>query len=330
MKAIYSRSLKSAEAVSADLPSADDVTLYSDDFPGNEKRNFADLLERRDIKAVIIALPIVVQPTFIRQALSAGKHVLAEKPLAKDVATGKELIDFYHSLPQPEGDASPVTFGIAEQFRYLPPFLYAAERIRSMGRVLGFRHRLGASVQPGAKYFETPWRKTPEYQGGFLLDGGVHFIAGLRVLLRGDSEGGGRVARTSAFTAQLQPHLPPVDTVDATMQLVNGATGTFSLSFGTTFTGAEWSVACEGGTVSVSGSTVTIKPASGGEEEVVEKSDELGAVKREVFAWAQGLVEDMEEGRQRPEEALADLEVLEGMLRSGEAGGGVVELRYQV
>ncbi|KAI6893000.1 hypothetical protein KC334_g13047, partial [Hortaea werneckii] len=144
LKAIYSRSLKSAQSVSESLANLD---LYSDD----SDQGYPALLSRTDIHAVIIALPILVQPDFIKQALKAGKHVLAEKPLAKDVATGKALLDWYHS----NLDTKQVTFGVAEQFRYLNAFLYAAEKARGFGRVLGFRHKLGANIQPGAKYFET-------------------------------------------------------------------------------------------------------------------------------------------------------------------------------
>jgi hypothetical protein len=50
LKAIYSRSLASAKAVSANLS---DVDLYSDDSEG---RGFDELLKREDIKGVIIAL----------------------------------------------------------------------------------------------------------------------------------------------------------------------------------------------------------------------------------------------------------------------------------
>jgi hypothetical protein len=49
VKAIYSRSLKSAKAVSEDLS---DVDLYSDDSEG---KTLDDLLKRDDIKGVIIA-----------------------------------------------------------------------------------------------------------------------------------------------------------------------------------------------------------------------------------------------------------------------------------
>lgn len=314
LKAIYSRSLKSAKGVSEGLSGVD---LYSED----SDKGYKDLLSREDVKAVIIALPIMNQPEFIKQALTAGKHVFAEKPLAKDVATGKELVDWYHA----NIDRKKVTFGVAEQFRYLNAFIYGAEQARSFGKVIGFRHKLSSNVRSGMKYLETEWRKKPEYQGGFLLDGGVHFIAGMRVLLGSEA----RVATTSAFTQQLQAHLPPVDTVDAIFKLANGSTGHFSVSFGTTFKGADWSIACEKGSVTVDGKKVTLKPLDG-EEEVVEKPDDLGGVTQEVFAWAKSLVSGKQEPQQRPEEALADLEILEAMLKSGEAGGQPIELKYQI
>lgn len=313
LKAIYSRSLQTAQSVSPDLSS--EITLYSDD----SDQTYANLLQRPDIHAVIIALPIPIQPHFIKQALSAGKHVLAEKPIAKDMATAQELITWYHA----NIDTSKVTLGIAEQFRYLNSFLAAARQVAELGRVVGVRVRMQTLLM-GGKYYETAWRKVPEYQGGFLLDGGVHFIAGMRLMLAREA----RVRSVSAYTAQLQPHLPPCDTVDASLRLANGGQGTFSVSFGTTFAGSEWSVACEGGSVRAEGKNVVVKRK--GEEEVTrEFPDEYGGVKQEVFAWAEGLVSGKQEDRQKPEEALADLEILEAMIQSGEKDGARVELRHQ-
>ncbi|EMC98052.1 hypothetical protein BAUCODRAFT_22896 [Baudoinia panamericana UAMH 10762] len=322
LKAIYSRSLKSAKGVSEGLANVD---LYSDD----SERSYKELLSRDDVQSVIIALPIPVQPDFIKQALSAGKHVFAEKPLAKDVASGLELLKWYHD----NIDTKKVTFadflthgssGVAEQWRYYNSFLFGAEKARSFGKVIGCRVKVSASIQPGMKYLETEWRKKPEYQGGFLLDGGVHFMAGMRLLLGEEA----KVVKASGFTTQLQPYLLPIDTVDAVFKLANGSTGNFSASFGTTFKGGEWSVACENGSVTVSGQKVTINPKDG-DEEVVEKPDEQGGVKQEVFAWAESLVSGKQEPRQLPEQALADLEVLEAMLTSGEKGGQPIELKYQ-
>ena len=115
LKAIYSRSLTSAQSVSSSLTG---VALYSDD-----SKPLSELLARSDIQAVIIALPISAQPAYIKQALTAGKHVLAEKPIAKDIATARELIQWYGS----NIDRSKVFFGIAEQFCYFNSFRCALQ-----------------------------------------------------------------------------------------------------------------------------------------------------------------------------------------------------------
>ena len=297
LKAIYSRTLSSATAVSQTHDKT--IDLYAED--AGASKNLDDLLARDDIQAVIIALPIPAQPAYIKRALAAGKHVLAEKPVAKDVATARELIAWYRNGNEVKTGA---TLAIAEQYRYFERFRYAAERVGEMGRVLGFRLRLNALVQPGSKYYETGWRKTPEYQGGFLLDGGVHFIAAIRLMLGS----GGKMSRVSAFTAQLQPHLAPLDTTNATVKLENGSSGTIAISFGTTFTGAEWIVACEKGTVQADRGKVTV--IRDGEESVKEFPDEGNGVKQEVQAWAASLAEGKADRLQSPEEALADLEIV--------------------
>lgn len=241
-----------------------------------------------------------MQPEYIKQALSAGKHVLAEKPIAKDIATASALLQWYRS----NIDSAKATWSVAENFRFLDDFVYGAEQVATLGRVLGFRTRMHAFVQPGSKYFETAWRKVPEYQGGFLLDGGVHFVAATRLLL-GPANAPERV---SAFTAQLQEHLPPVDTVDATWRTKSGVSGTFSVSFGTTFKGSEYVVACEKGTVAVLRGKVVV--TRDGEEEVKEFADSASGVKEEVKAWGEAIAAGKQDPRQTPEEALNDLKLV--------------------
>ncbi len=164
----------------------------------------------------------------------------------------------------------------------------------------------GSAAETNSK--ETEWRKNPTHQGGFLLDGGVHVTAGIRLLLGPENT----ITRLSAFSAQLQQHLPPVDTIDAIMKTESGATGTFSVSFGTSFTGYEFSIACEGGTVSLSvfGSTVTT--VFDGKEEKTKVADEKTGVPPEVRKWGEALVAGGRNEKQIPEEALADLELVSG------------------
>lgn len=98
---------------------------------------------------MIIALPIRNQPEFIEAALKAGKHVLAEKPVGPDVESAKKLISWYRKIAAEKK----VTWAVAEQFRFLPKYVWAAEQARTLGKVIGFNFRVfqlcsqGASIQ---------------------------------------------------------------------------------------------------------------------------------------------------------------------------------------
>jgi predicted dehydrogenase len=158
-----------------------------------------------------------------------------------------------------------------------------------------------------------------------LLDGGVHFAAATRLLLSGAGE---KIKSISAFTAQLQKHLPPVDTLNSTLLLTNGSSGTLSISFGTTDTGSEYLIACEKGSVHVSMGKVTVKK-DGKVVEEKEFKDEGAGVKQEVKAWAESLENGKWKKAHSGQEALGDLEVIESALKSGEQEGKTVELKFQ-
>jgi hypothetical protein len=51
----------------------------------------------------MFVLPITTQPELIRRAWRAGKHVLSEKPVAKDVKSAQELIKEYEEVYKPKG-----------------------------------------------------------------------------------------------------------------------------------------------------------------------------------------------------------------------------------
>ncbi|OQE44210.1 hypothetical protein PENCOP_c002G06062 [Penicillium coprophilum] len=310
LKAIYSRSLKSAQDLASDTS---EVDLYSED--SGSGKSYTDLLARSDIGAVIIALPILVQPEFIKNALLAGKHVLSEKPIAKDVATAQELLKWYKS----EIDTSKVFWAVAENFRYMTKFLFAAEQVQKLGKVQNFRVNVHSLMDVKNKYFHTAWRKTPGYQGGFLLDGGVHMTAALRLIL-GPTE---RLSILSAQSQLQQSFLPPVDTVDAVAKTESGATGVISLSWGSSFNDQIFEFACEKGVVTLNSDDVTVN----GEKHHVE-FDGRGVVP-EVAEFANSILSGKPDSRQSPEQALADLEILEQMLRSGEKDGEKVQLHLQ-
>ena len=161
-------------------------------------------------------------------------------------------------------------------------------------------------------------RQKPEYQGGFLLDGGIHYVAGLRYLL---AAAGQSITQVSAFTSLLQPKLAPLDTVHATMQLDNGNSGTFSLSFGAEYkTGFELQVVTDKGAVTVLPAEVIVlaKDCAAENKEKRTKVRPGAGGKAEVLAFAHSIKFGKADERATPEQALLDLRVLQAMLDSGE------------
>ncbi|EPS39213.1 hypothetical protein H072_7001 [Dactylellina haptotyla CBS 200.50] len=314
LKAIYSRRKASVEAIIANETTPIDV--YSDD--SGEGMGIDDLLKREDIQFVIIALPILQQPLFIKKSLLAGKHVLSEKPVAKDLAAANELIRWKKThAPEP-------IWSVAENFRYWKAFEYARQQVNGLGKVLAFRVEVMQYVAPGGKYFETAWRKVPEYQGGFCLDAGVHYTAGLRMLVGED-----QFSSLSAFTALNQQHLVPIDTIMSTIKLKSGVCGTFAMSHGTPSAKAfDFLIVCEEGTVKIGdGSKVTVKKTDMPEESVAfGGEDGWNGVKAEVKAFAEAVAKGVGNDDQSPEKAVADLELIEKMIQSGEQGGKPFEV----
>ncbi len=329
LKAIYSRSSASATALAGPAK----VDAYFDS-PSDPTKSLEALLKREDISAVVVALPILVQPAVIKKFLAAGKHVLSEKPIAKDVRTAEDLIKWH---AEQKGRA---IWSVAENFRFLDSIEYAAQQIKKIGGdVVTFSFKLYGFVDESDKFYQTPWcvftipfdtewllkfcrRQVPEYQGGFLLDGGVHFVAGLRYLLAAGNE---QITDLAAFTSLIQKKLPPVDTVHATLRITNGNNGTFNLSFGAEFkSGFEIEVVTDKGAVNLTPAEVTVTTKVDGEKkETVEKFEFSSGVKAEIVAFSKSIEAGNSNEKGTPQQALTDLRILQSMLESGEQGGKV-------
>lgn len=102
-----------------------------------------------------------------------------------------------------------------------------------------------------------------------------------------------------------------------------GTVGTISISFGTTAKGREWTIGADKGSVSVNFDGVTI------DDKVEEVANEGSGVVPEVRAWGEALAAGTVNEKQSPEEALADLELIEAMLVSGSQDGKPFKLEHQ-
>ena len=161
LKAVYSRSEKSAkdiaDAAAVTLNLAQSPSIYHD---GDASSNLDALLARGDIAAVIVVLPITMQPEIVLKALAAGKHVLSEKPVAPDVAQGLALIKTYRELYQPKG----LIWRVAENYEAEPGYRKAGEIIRSgrIGDVIFFKTVVVNYIDKESKWYKTPWRTIPD------------------------------------------------------------------------------------------------------------------------------------------------------------------------
>lgn len=191
---------------------------------------------------------------------------------------------------------------------------------KAVGDITQLHLRIWRNQAPGGKYYETSWRKVPEYQGGFLLDGGVHQTAMIRFV------SGEEVVETRGFAAQVAAHLPPLDTANSAILLSGGGTGTISMSYASTKRGTEFIIIGSKGSFSLTdgpgGYNLKLDLLSGEsrEETVASKGVEL-----EIKAFLDAIAAGKAQERAGPEEALNDLAIIESLCN----GGGKVNL-YEV
>ncbi len=334
LKAIYSRSKASADKLAQSA--AKPVRTYYDS-PPTSSCSLDHLLAREDIDAVIIALPICVQPIVIKQAIEAGKHVLSEKPIAKDVETAARLITWYKH--QKHGEI----WSVGENFRFFDPISFAFEQIKKLGgELVTFSVDLYAFIDENDEFYQTAWydspcfstvalllhyncdffvrRQKPDYQGGFLLDGGIHFVAALRCLL---AAAGQTISTVRASTSLLKQDLAPLDTLSANMTTANKRNGTFNLSYASKYRReCQIHIVLTSGAVAVSPDEVTV--STNENRAIQEKTFRFppgSGVRKEVAAFAQSIHMKKPDPRGSPEQAYQDLKLLQGMLESGEEEG---------
>jgi predicted dehydrogenase len=96
--------------------------------------DLAELLSHPEIEIVDIATHPDVRPAIVRQALEAGKHVLAQKPLAGDVPTARQLVE--------EGERLGLSVAVNQNGRWAPAWRAATLLIAqgAVGDVVAVSH----------------------------------------------------------------------------------------------------------------------------------------------------------------------------------------------
>jgi L-gulono-1,4-lactone dehydrogenase len=176
------------------------------------------------VDLVDLTLPIEVMPGAIKLFLSAGKHVISEKPGAPSVATGVELMEHHARLE------SPVVWAVAENWRFKKT-TKMVEEIVATG-ALGEIRFVDFTYLSFQKPDNQRWRRSPGYAGGYILDHGVHFIALLRKIA-------GEIEEVSASVSQRVAYLPPADSATAILSFASGAEGAYRLTFAAPYSAGD-------------------------------------------------------------------------------------------
>ncbi len=177
-----------------------------------------------DVDLVDLTLPIEVMPEAIKLFLSAGKHVISEKPCSPSMATGIELMEHHARL------ARPVVWAVAENWRFKKTTQMVEDIVASgaLGEIRFADFDYLAFQKPD----NLRWRGSPGYAGGYVLDSGVHFVALLRKIV-------GEIEEVSASVSQRVPYLPPADSVTAILSFASGAEGAYRLTFAAPYSAGD-------------------------------------------------------------------------------------------
>jgi predicted dehydrogenase len=138
-------------------------------FPGcDSTTDWRSAVQRKDVQVAIVSTTHDALVEISLTSVEAGKHVLVEKPAARNVAELDGLIK--------AAKKAGVQVRVGFNHRYHPALLKAHEIIAAgdLGELMFVRGRYGHG---GRKGYEKEWRANPVLSGGGeLIDQGIHLI----------------------------------------------------------------------------------------------------------------------------------------------------------
>lgn len=279
--------------------------------------DYRDLLKRADVDAIAVVTPHALHEEMAVAALSAGKHVFCEKPLALTSASAERILA---ACAKAGG-----VLGIGHERRYEP----ALEELRrlyeagTLGRIL----HLDANVSHNNFRNMDPsnWRRDPKHApAGAWTALGIH-LGDMFCSLAG------RPVRVAARTASQIFPKPAEDFVSAEIDFASGARGRITCLSTPPFYGRftaicdqGWVEVQEGGNVDkgIASSFVHCKPDGCRE---TRSYDHINTVRLNFEAWADA-VEGRAAYRFTTEHLLDNVRILDALTRSAAKDGEPVML----
>jgi len=275
-------------------------------------KDYNTLLGRSDVDAVAIVTPHLLHEEMTIAALSAGKQVFCEKPLALTTASAERVLTAANKAGR--------VLGIGHERRFEP----AMEEMRGLfeSGVLGRVLHMDANVSHNnfRKMDPTNWRRDPRHApAGAWTALGIH-LGDMFVSFAG------KPVRVTARTASQVFPAPSEDFVSAEIDFENGARGCITCLSTPPFYGRftlicdqEWVEVQEGGNVDkgIPSSFVHCGPDGGRQ---MRNYAHANSVRMNFETWADA-VEGGASYRFTKEQLLANIRILDAVTRSAAAGG---------
>lgn len=164
--------------------------------PADFSSDWASVVSRNDIDAIVVSTPTKFHSEVAIAALQAGKHVLCEKPLGRNVGEARRMFD--------AALASGRLLKTGFNYRHMAHVRKAKELLErgTLGPLHFVRCRYGHGGRPG---YEKEWCTDAELSGGgVLLEQGIHIFDLVRHLL-------GEPSRLLAQTQRFFWNFPAVE-----------------------------------------------------------------------------------------------------------------------
>jgi predicted dehydrogenase len=177
--------------------------------------NLSEALTDPQVKVVTVATPPHAHYEPVMEAIAAKKHVVCEKPFAKDLAQAREMLN--------AAEKAGVVHMLGAEFRFETSQAHL-RRVVQQGLIGRPLHFLRIHHQPGLqdpKEKLSPWWEDEAQGGGFLGAFGSHMIDQARYML-------GEITNVSATLQTLapgRPHMTADDCYNVQFTTAGGAKG---------------------------------------------------------------------------------------------------------
>jgi predicted dehydrogenase len=201
---VYSRNIDKAKKFAEDYQ----LSFFLDDMD--------EVVSRKDVDVVVISLPNNLHEAAVAACAKAKKHVLCTKPLGRNAAEAKRMLDMV--------EAAGIMGGYLEDLCYTPKFLKSMKTVKDggIGKVLWAKSR-EAHPGPHSDWF---W-DNEQSGGGAMVDLGCHCVEIVRNYI-------GKEIRPVEVMCWMATQVHPIKAEDSAIGLIkyaNGALGQFEVSW---------------------------------------------------------------------------------------------------